>query len=466
MNLSRYERLRKGRQGDATWQCTARRAPLWIMPKNAPPYRPYIIMVVDQDSEFMHHVEVLEERPTAEVVLESLLKAMQGTLLTLKRKVRPARIFIDNADLSQALAPRLAEMGIGCDYRAVLPQLNAAMLGLEAKQTRREPVPGLLSLPGVTVPLAGELFAAAADYYRQAPWRWMENFLPIEVHYPPDGPARYALVLGRGGETFGLSLYDSLADIDVVFGRICPEQPHSRPLTWLSLVLEEATVMSFADLDAMEQYGWPVAGEKAYPLAIKSFSDREAPELPTASELAWLAAALRVLPDFVNRLTSDGIFLTRSEQAVYPLPPVHAGQKIELRYPASSPKSQAADAFASDPDIDLEDLEEYIEDWYWDEDSHVFARQMGAFLFQFLDHLAATGLSRPTMNKHESNCWCIGWLECNYGDHDTFTPDIFLGGPNFLSEFERKVSDSKHAVASYQATWRKLEKYVREVKNR
>ena len=159
----------------------------------------------------------------------------------------------------------------------------------------RKPIPGLLSILGVSVPLVAELFAAAADYYRLAPWRWMENWIPIEVRYPPEGRPRYALVLGGGGEIFGLSLYESLADLDVVFERTEPDQPFSRPIGWFSLVLDEATGMSFADLDAMEQYHWPVAGEKAYPMVLKATPKNDWGELPSASELAWLAAALRVI---------------------------------------------------------------------------------------------------------------------------------------------------------------------------
>ncbi len=111
--------------------------------------------------------------------------------------------------------------------------------------------------------------------------------------------------------------------------------------------------------------------------------------------------------------------------------------------------------------LDLVHLEEFIQDWYWDERSHEFARQMGAFLFQFVDYLETTGLSEATMRKHISNCWCIGKLECDYGYRDTFSPSIFLGGPSYLYEFKRKMSDSKYAIASYEATWRKLARYIR-----
>jgi hypothetical protein len=112
-------------------------------------------------------------------------------------------------------------------------------------------------------------------------------------------------------------------------------------------------------------------------------------------------------------------------------------------------------------DSATQELERFIEDWYWDEPSHELARQMGTFLLQFLDYLQTTGLSERTMRKHTNNCWCIGWLVCSYGYHDAFSPKIFGGGPSHLFEFKRKVSDSKYTVASYRATWRKLARYVR-----
>lgn len=40
---------------------------------------------------------------------------------------------------------------------------------------------------------------------------------------------------------------------------------------------------------------------------------------------------------------------------------------------------------------------------------------------------------------------------------------IFLGGPFYLDEFRRKVSNSPSTLNSYQATWRKLERYVRQM---
>ncbi|MGB8648477.1 MAG: hypothetical protein WCF84_24795 [Anaerolineae bacterium] len=108
----------------------------------------------------------------------------------------------------------------------------------------------------------------------------------------------------------------------------------------------------------------------------------------------------------------------------------------------------------------MPEVEEFIRDWYYNEPSHEFARQMGAFLLQFLADLQSTGPSVRALRQHRSNCWLIGKFECDYGHHDTFSPSIFLSGPFHLYEFKRKVSDSASAVSSYRATWRRLEKYV------
>jgi len=457
MAKSPLDKARRLRQSNTTWICTMRRAHSWITPKNRSPYRPYTVLVLEQETQLIRRIYTQEERPTPKSVLEVLVKAMLSPLLGpllspligFGKRGRPTRVVLDDADTVQALTPRLAEIDVRCAYSPSLPLVDAALQEIRARMTEQKPMPGLLSVPGATEPLVRELFAVAAETYHQAPWRWIDNTSPIEIRYPLDGRTRYALVLGSGGESFGLSLYESPDDLRAVFSSIEPERLVEQ-ISWLSLVFEEATVMTFDDLDAMEKYGWPVAGEQAYPLVIKATPPGEW-RVPSASEMAWLAAVLRVIPDFVVRHLRADRGRPRPAEVTYPLPGVHGGQEISLRYPATllEPEEQ--------------ELEDYIQDWHWDEQSHEFARQAGAFLFQFMDHLATTGLSRRTMRKHESNCWCIGWLECSYGYHDTFSPQIFLGGPSFLYEFERKVSDSKYAVASYKATWRKLARYVRSL---
>ena len=41
----------------------------------------------------------------------------------------------------------------------------------------------------------------------------------------------------------------------------------------------------------------------------------------------------------------------------------------------------------------MQEVEEFIRDWYYDEQSHEFARQLGAFLLRFLADVESSGLS-------------------------------------------------------------------------
>ncbi len=122
----------------------------------------------------------------------------------------------------------------------------------------------------------------------------------------------------------------------------------------------------------------------------------------------------------------------------------------------------AEEASPADDPESHEEIEDFIEDWYFDKASHDFAKILCAFLFQFIDSLEQDGLSERTIRKHLDNCWSIGKLECDYGDRDSFSPDIFSCEPSYLHEFKRKHSDSSYAVNSYKVTWRKLRKYVED----
>ena len=185
-------------------------------------------------------------------------------------------------------------------------------------------------------------------------------------------------------------------------------------------------------------------------------SGRVENELPTASELIWLAAALRAIPTFLKQHLHAERGRPQHAHANLSLPNVHNNQQIALRYPVIDEKTGGVPiAKMHDPA-----LEAFIQDWHWDEKSHEFAWQMGQFMFDFFDKLDENSLSEQTVFKHERNCWAIGWLVSHYGNHEVFSPDILQDGPNFTVEYKRKFSESKYSISSYEATWRKLEKYI------
>lgn len=326
-------------QTNATWHATARRAPAWITPRNKPPYRPYVILVLDTQADRIRQTKMEDDLPTPEVVLAALADAMQKPVLASGKPGRPARIVLDDADLVRALAPRLAEIGVRCDYQAALPMVNTALRDLEAHLNRSEPRPGLLSVPGVTLPLVEELFAAAADFYRQAPWRWMDNLAITALHYPANAPARYAAIMGFGGEMFGLAVYPTLNDLRIQISNPDPAQALKK-MTAFSLTFDEPMALAFDDLDALEKYNWPVAAADAFPQVLKTIPPGKL-GVPTAAEIALLAAALRVIPEFVVRHLHADRGTPQPASATYPLPNVHAGQTITLSYPVDLPELRA-----------------------------------------------------------------------------------------------------------------------------
>jgi len=108
-----------------------------------------------------------------------------------------------------------------------------------------------------------------------------------------------------------------------------------------------------------------------------------------------------------------------------------------------------------------EHLEDYIQDWHWDEKSRKFARNMALFIFEFFGYLKSQQLSESTRRKHESNCQLIGKFVADYGYYDKFSGEILTGKPEYVNIFRRKVADSKYMVESYMTTWRKLAAYAK-----
>jgi hypothetical protein len=473
MVIRQLQKAHHLRQRPVTWFASLRRAYSWIRSQEERAYRPYAFVVAEVEHEKVRRIDIARELPTYEDMLASLLKAMRRPMLGSGGRYRPTRVVLDDAALVKIFAPALSQIQVQCEYRPSLSLLDNVLHELAVHMHKQELIPGLLSVPGATVPLIEDLYTAAAHFFRRAPWEWLGNQSPLEIRYLPGSRSRYALVLGSGGETLGLSLYETIDDIRLVYARSSSDEAKSG-VSWCSLVFEEAIAMSFYDLDAIEKYSWPVADESAYPVALKITAGHEEYAIPSAVELAWLAAALRIVPDFIIEHLGATHGPAQPGSAVYTLSNVHSGQSMALRYrgdlwdnawdsPWESPMWSEEEPIRTEVD---KDLERYIEDWYWDEASHTFARQVGDFLLGFMGELRVSGLSKRTVRRHIRNCWLIGKFVCDYGYYEHFSPDIFLGEPRYLAEFKRKVSDSPWAIKSYMATWRKISHYVRELRDK
>jgi hypothetical protein len=176
------------------------------------------------------------------------------------------------------------------------------------------------------------LFEAAAFFYRQAPWRWVDDSHPIEITYPADSQPRYAVVMGHGGETYGLAIYNSTDVLQQTYAGIPPDQLVGRG-TWTALLFGRAIETPFDDLDAIEAHNWPIAGKHAYPLPVQAGVSRQLTR-PGKSDLLRLEAALLALPPFVRERMRAGLGSLRPAEATLTITMADGEDRIHLRYPA------------------------------------------------------------------------------------------------------------------------------------
>lgn len=106
-----------------------------------------------------------------------------------------------------------------------------------------------------------------------------------------------------------------------------------------------------------------------------------------------------------------------------------------------------------------EEIENFIDDWYWDEKSKQKAFEVGKVCFAFMRFLEEK-LRPKTVRNHFDNLFFIGSFEVGYGLNDEFDIDDLTSADLNVDYYERKVSDSEYAVKSYEATCRKLEKFI------
>ena len=383
-----------------------------VAPRDQAPYRPYVILVVSDTGQVVGS-NTVDDMPAPELVLTTLARAMRRPILGGGRKRRPTVIFADDPALVEALAPELAGVGVRLEYRHTLREVDLAMRSMEQFMTKREPVPSLLDSPGVTAPLVKGVFEAAASFYREAPWRWVDDARPIEVRYPPDDRPRYAVVMGQGGQTYGLAVYDATGDLETIYAGTPPLEMMGQ-MVWSSLLFSEVTEMPFDDLDDIEKYGWPVAGDLAYPLMVR-ITRSEQVLRPGKSELLWFEAALLGIPVFVREYMQAGPEFLRPAETTLTLAMADGADSIHLRYPVPGfevPYEQAQ--AAAD------------EDW----DAHAgAARERNAELLRMFEAwLTESGLAARTVRRHL--------------DHIEFFADAYMADDGGSVEFPRPADQA------------------------
>lgn len=320
-------------QVEETWQLAALPMWTWITEEEEEPYRPYLVLIVSTAGPLMVYQDMLKTEPSLAEVRDALLKAMGHPAMGAGEPRRPTVLMVDEETLAETLAPEVAVLDIHCTVGDT-PELDVLLAELEYYLADgHEPVPGLLEDPRVAPEQVGELFEAAADFYREAPWELMLDEDLVALRYPvPDGEWRFVSVMGNAGLEYGLAVFSDLFDYELLAST--PPEDLVGMMDYRSLTYDDITAMPFADLDALEHYGWEIAADDAYPIPI-NFTEDEELLRPGPEEVEWYTVALRAVAAFFREYWPDSIdYIPESVATTLTVPVADRHVAVELRYPA------------------------------------------------------------------------------------------------------------------------------------
>lgn len=274
------------------WQGGLVRLPTWVGEPGETPFRVWAGAWVSLKTGLVHIGEVARGSDTT---LQQALDAFAA--FALDRTVAgylPERVEVAGADVAGFLTQALSPLGVAVAQREDLRALQGMLQEFARAQGAGDPPPGVLDPPGVTVERVASFAEAARLFYEAAPWRHLtdEDLIRVEE---PRGPAEmsHAVVLGNGGQEFGLLLFERPAFHEAlleeegdaeVFGR---EARHC-------VFFGDPDEMPLQDADLFEDQRLPVAGPAAYPWAAQVGPKRRLRRLGPRA-LAHVEAVLRAL---------------------------------------------------------------------------------------------------------------------------------------------------------------------------
>ncbi len=289
-------------QHDEIWHVLTHHLRVWITPEFEEPYRPYVVLALNLEQDILQCMELVEEKPTPEQISQILTKAMQKPPLSTGQKAhRPTRIQIENADWLAPLKSEFGKLEIGVQQYPRTEQLNIIVADLEQHMRSQSPeFPGLLSVKGVTPAFLETLLAAAAEFYRLAPWVYFDDRHPFAIWLESKKETRYFHVMGNAGMEYGLAMYRRWSDVERMYTFVDDPMEKLPEDGGNSFFFSPVHEIPVDDWDAIEQYGWDVADdEQAYPFPMR-FLRYDKPQRPPLEDLQWYEAVLRAVPIFLQ----------------------------------------------------------------------------------------------------------------------------------------------------------------------
>ena len=289
-------------QEEDAWEAAYHQLPTWVGPPGESS-RPWVVLVASRSrSDLMHVPAILEAEPTAALLWDTLVQAMQEPRAG--RPYRPTEILVRSREAWEALRQPLEEIGVNLVVRDELEVTDAIFEDL-VENAIGKPRPGLLEVPGIGPEQAAGFYDAAAFYFEQAPWRRVgyEAAIKLECAKFQSGPW-YGVIMGQSGLTIGLALYQDLEVLRTLWSEKASDEENARMSVSTTVLYGEENEIPVGDLDAARRYGWKVARPDAYPGVFqkeRGMSFRP----PLAWELELMEGCLRAIPEFVKQHPQD-----------------------------------------------------------------------------------------------------------------------------------------------------------------
>jgi len=284
------------------WRAEVRQIPAWIQ-IGGKMCRPIVRVVFDATNDWVLTSDLCEEEPPEDWLWEAICSAICRPAMGEPR--RPGVVELSHGDLLENLRSRLERIGVRCAISDDTQEIDALIDSLTDHLVGPRRSNALIRTPGVTPERLSGFFSAAADFYRAAPWRQIPSDTIIHISTEAFSSGNwYAVVMGQRGMELGIALYEDLTLLERMLTGTVSDEEMARQHSGLSVTYGEVFEIAPEDSDAIDQFGWPVAADEAYPSVLR-VNPGLAMRAPLAWELELLEACLRAIPGFIQSGNRD-----------------------------------------------------------------------------------------------------------------------------------------------------------------
>lgn len=257
---------------------------------------PWLFLWVERETRLVVGVAATAGEDVPGELAELLVNAMRAPMAGPPR--RPGEVVVGDPAVARVVRERLR--GTGVEVRAGELEVwqGAAEMALEglAEMADELTAPDLTGGEGMAE-MGAAFFRAAAEFYRAAPWRVLEDE-PIALRLPGRSDPVYATVMGSGGMEYGLALHFSADELARVYGgaALVPDA--------LAVTFDHEREVPPPLRAERKRRRWPLAGPAAFPFPMRTAPPGSMRD-PDAGELALLTAALDAVREFSTRFGAE-----------------------------------------------------------------------------------------------------------------------------------------------------------------